>query len=57
MHMSMQAALRVLLQDPRLYEPLTPLKLRQGHEAWPAAVEATLDVLLSSLVCCIVTRI
>ena len=49
---SMQVALRQLLQDPRLYEPLTPLRLRQGNDAWPAAVEAMLETLLSAVVCC-----
>lgn len=45
-----QVALGRLVHDPRLYEPLTPLKLRHGTEAWPAAAEAMLDILLTSTV-------
>lgn len=48
-----QVALKSLLKDPRLYEPLLPM-LQRGDEAWPGAVEATLDSLQlhTSLVCC-----
>ena len=46
-----QVALEQLLQDSRLYEPLTPLRLRDGNEAWPAAVEAMVEHLLSCKVC------
>ena len=48
----LQVALNRLLQDSRLYEPLTPLALRPGNDAWPAAMEAMLETFFSSLVCC-----